>query len=1856
LLIAALAVLVVCGTGIALGAQDGSEPADTSAAAAELSESPSQNPGAELESKRTATSDTFRLPDGALQTRIYENPINYRDADGDWKPIDEGLEEAGDSSLSNGDNDFDVRLPTRMGAGSVRLSIGGQWVSYRLLGLQSEAAELEGETASYEAEGSGLSFDFASLSNGLKEDIEIADPSAPSSFQFDLEMSAGLIPSIAEDGSLEFRDAEGQLILRAPAPTMSDSTPGIPAISDAAHYELSSKDDGSWALVVEADKDWLEQPDRNWPVRIDPTMTVLSPTLDCTFKGISPGSTTWHGCGSTGQQELLASYSPGSTDTWYRSALKFNLSSIPANAEITAATVGLYAPAAALNTSGVEMRRAIRPWTQSLNWATYNGVNNWTVPGGDFDFSEGAEVLTAQRGSQAGWWSFSNGLSSLAQGWISGTAPNEGLIVKLKDDQVRQCESTPPVCTQRSVSFRSSAAAESSKRPYLEVNYYTPAPASSKVVSPGQGQRSARRFKLKAAWTAAGTTGVTFQFREPNKGTPFQAIPSELVQNAAGQPVTWPLAVGGSESSQPVFFDAAHAASALRNHGGKVQVRALFEGPIGVAGYSTPVDATVNRFIGGTRDGTAVVGPGSVNLLTGNLTVSRTDVSMPGFGSLQFSRTHNSRDAGSAGATGVLGQGWKPGVPVEEAGMAEWRKIYDANADGEGPYAVLTDLEGDEYAFELVGGSYVSPPEATGWALSRQDATHLALTDPSGNRTVFEQGSSGFDYLPVSISRTGGTGNKTTMVYQQVGTTRRLSMVIGPSPASLTCDESTATKTPGCSSLTFTYQPATLWGAPASLGSRLANITYYGSAGPESISHWEVARYNYNTEGRLTEEWDPRLGLKETYSYDPGGQLHTITPPGEEPWTMEYGAIDEEEANGRLMAVKRPSLLSSPSVAQTTLVYGVPISGAGAPYDMSGPTVAQWGQQDLPTDATAIFPPDQVPGNPPSSYSRASIYYVDAEGQLANVATPSGAGTTAPSITTTEPDEHGNVLRELSAQNRLRALAEGSKSVARSHELETKRAYSADGTQMQEEWGPMHQVRLDSGSSVQARLHRTIQYDEGWPGSGVKPHLPTRETTGASIPGQGIDADQRVTETKYDWTLRKPTDTIVDPLGLNLRTHIEYDPVSGLPTERRLPANPNGGDAHTTAIFYYSAGESQGGTYCSNHPGWANLPCKITPASQPASELPSLKVTTFASYWLWSLPGEVLESAGKNLENARATSISYDGAGRQVLKTQTNGGAALPPLETQYNPTTGRPEVSQFQDECHKNCPPFDSQAVTTTYDNLGRVTSYKDADGNTATTSYDLLGRAVTTSDGKGIQTRTYDPTSGLLVKLEDSGAGTFTAAYDADGNMVEKGLPDGLLEKTTYNEVGEPTYLSYEKKTFCSINCTWLDFSAERSIYGQVLAQSSLSSSQQYSYDKAGRLSLVRDTPKGGGCTTRSYSFDADSNRTALITRAPGIGGACDTTSAGATQSYSYDAGDRLLGTGVTYDNYGRITSLPASFAGGSTLTSTYYSNDLIKSQSQNEITNAYELDASLRQRQRTETGGSNPGTEVYHYASGSDSPAWIDRGSSWSRNVGGIGGGLAAIQDSAKGTTLQLTNLHGDVVATASPNPEAPKLLATFEFDEFGNPKSGGGAKFGWLGAKGRRTELPSGIIQMGVRGYVPALGRFLTPDPVPGGSANAYDYADQDPVNGFDLNGECHPARNRHCPGPPSPREERERQVVHGLAGKTPNRASIVIQCRKCGGASGSSVGDVFHSVVGKVAGAVDGATTRFTSVGGSVYATITASPDAFKAAGDAFKLAGNWNPDRLIQAWQCGWYASGGSGTIGDCDPYEIVFGPPDKAR
>lgn len=78
---------------------------------------------------------------------------------------------------------------------------------------------------------------------------------------------------------------------------------------------------------------------------------------------------------------------------------------------------------------------------------------------------------------------------------------------------------------------------------------------------------------------------------------------------------------------------------------------------------------------------------------------------------------------------------------------------------------------------------------------------------------------------------------------------------------------------------------------------------------------------------------------------------------------------------------------------------------------------------------------------------------------------------------------------------------------------------------------------------------------------------------------------------------------------------------------------------------------------------------------------------------------------------------------------------------------------------------------------------------------------------------------------------------------------------------------------------------------------------------------------------------------------------------------------------------------------------------------------------------------------------------------------------------------------------------------------ETTEYGLPRdTTTPARYGWLGSHRRNTgDALAQLTLMGARVYNPTSGRFLSVDPVPGGSCNDYDYTCADPVNGRDLDG-------------------------------------------------------------------------------------------------------------------------------------------------
>lgn len=175
------------------------------------------------------------------------------------------------------------------------------------------------------------------------------------------------------------------------------------------------------------------------------------------------------------------------------------------------------------------------------------------------------------------------------------------------------------------------------------------------VTSPDEGTRTAARLPLTAEADGSKFDKATFSWRRGEADT-WTTVPAGDV-TVAGQPLTtWPVALTSGKTPKLIWN-----ATSTVNPDGAVQIRADFIGPSSASASSDPVDVTVDR----TADGAAGedVGPGSVNLLTGDYTLSDNDASVFG---LSVDRTASSRSPQAGAGTGqqapIFGKEWLYGA------------------------------------------------------------------------------------------------------------------------------------------------------------------------------------------------------------------------------------------------------------------------------------------------------------------------------------------------------------------------------------------------------------------------------------------------------------------------------------------------------------------------------------------------------------------------------------------------------------------------------------------------------------------------------------------------------------------------------------------------------------------------------------------------------------------------------------------------------------------------------------------------------------------------------------------------------------------------------------------------------------------------------------------------------------------------------------------------------------------------------------------------------------------------------------------------------------------------------------------
>ncbi|WP_017936823.1 beta strand repeat-containing protein [Nocardioides sp. Iso805N] len=635
------------------------------------------------------------------------------------------------------------------------------------------------------------------------------------------------------------------------------------------------------------------------------------------------------------------------------------------------------------------------------------------------------------------------------------------------------------------------------------------------------------------------------------------------------------------------------------------------------------------------------------------------------------------------------------------------------------------------------------------------------------------------------------------------------------------------------------------------------------------------------------------------------------------------------------------------------------------------------------------------------------------------------------------------------------------------------------------------------------------------------------------------------------WSLGQATTSTVQmgasASSADMTTTTVYD-ADGRTIQTRLPGDTGGTTPRATNTTYYTAA----GTGACVSPLSAGLVCQTAPGGQPSTGKPLPTTTT--TYDAWGNTLTTAQTYGTaSGATVRTTTNTYDNAERLLTSATsvTNAPADntdLPTVTVTYDPATGQVATKTTGTGTH-------AQTLTSLYNSVGALTSYTDATGNTTTTGYDIDGRPISQTDTKGTVQYTYDGSGEHrgVVTSEDIGTSTnsrFTATYDADGNLTQT-YPGGTTATGSFDNAGNQTGLSYTNNG-STLAAFTQRFGTTNTGTDHIVAQTSTVngnpySSQAFTDDAAGRLTTVADT-YNGTCTTRKYAFgdptsDAadyfDSNRTSLTSYPASSGGDCSSSTTPTTTSYSYDQADRLTSdtTGGTtntyaYDALGRTSTLPSGDAagigshnaanGGPTgdLGIGYYSNDMVASQTQGTGTTAASIAFGLdpdQDRVSTQTTTTAAGTKTItnHYDDASDATAWtstkkVDGTTATKRYVGGIDGGLDATVGDDGSVKLDLTNLHGDTVATIT--PDATSITSYHETTEYGAPRDPASAAddYGSLGAKKRSTDDLGGLTLMGVRLYNPTTGHFLSVDRIAGGNANAYTYPN-DPIDRFDPTG-------------------------------------------------------------------------------------------------------------------------------------------------
>jgi RHS repeat-associated protein len=523
--------------------------------------------------------------------------------------------------------------------------------------------------------------------------------------------------------------------------------------------------------------------------------------------------------------------------------------------------------------------------------------------------------------------------------------------------------------------------------------------------------------------------------------------------------------------------------------------------------------------------------------------------------------------------------------------------------------------------------------------------------------------------------------------------------------------------------------------------------------------------------------------------------------------------------------------------------------------------------------------------------------------------------------------------------------------------------------------------------------------------------------------------------------------------------------------------------------------------------------------------------------------GSVLETgcqAFRDDDSLRSRQM-FDGSGALIESVVTMMDAGGDPRVTQTVLTKG------------EGAPVGAGSSVTTlaTVDLSGNVIDSVDPSGLRTQTDYDSLGRPASvtmtppTSSGAAplVFAYSYRSRDGQLERVSVNGADATRLSYDSATGQVSAFSYAGGAVTSSLGRFGNGAVNRVSVVTGSTRFTSSADFTTAGRIIGHTTTATgeiSFTETRAYRFDDATRLASATITSnQTSDVVTTQFGYDFDAQASQCGSAYPGAGKDGLRTGGsrnGTTYTTCYNAVGRPVsttdplvtggqGTAVfEHDARGRVVSIsdvarPVSLvwdAGGQVA----IMREGIDTTSP--ITTRLETYAGAVLRKSVTT---TSGTSRLLYAG-----PW-----NLTEDDSGAISGVESLQYSLPGgaivtvpsggtAVLQVPGVDGSALAhipvpTLGSGGVAPAIAAADRFGPFGEPLAvrdldpqSARPTYGWKGSFGVETLAGSSAVAlMGARAYAPALGQFLSPDPLLDSGNNVYSYTSGDPINASDLPG-------------------------------------------------------------------------------------------------------------------------------------------------